>query len=220
MTLVRIPTELTTAATDLVLAAFAVVAWFLLQRDGPKGLRGLLWRTVLLLLAVTALLGAVAHGLLPLTLVAFSAWGVFLIDPDEFLPFMIYEAAAMVLAMAGFLWLTWRRILPGAGWIAASIAVNIAAAAIQASPRQLDQLPATTASASISTSMPGSISRLTSTIVVAGMMSPNASLWARPTSSQRSISVTKIRVRTTSERFASAFSSTSAMISMQRTACA
>jgi hypothetical protein len=63
MTLVRTPTELTTAATDLVLAALAASAWLLLRRDGPDGLRGLLWRMAAAMLAVTAFLGAIAHGL-------------------------------------------------------------------------------------------------------------------------------------------------------------
>lgn len=176
MTLVRIPTELTTAATDLALAVIAVIAWLMLNRDGPEGLRGLLWRTVFVLLAITAFLGAIAHGLLlgdtafvniwratylglsllvaafllaavrdvlgdaaarrsllAITLVAFAAWTVFLVNPDNFLPFVIYETVAMALALAGFVWLSIRKTLPGAGWIAASIAVNIIAAAIQAS---------------------------------------------------------------------------------------
>ena len=176
MTLVRIPTELTTAATDLLLAVLAITAWVILNRDGPDGLRGLLWRTVFVLLAITALLGAIAHGLvlgetafaniwratylglsllvaafflaalrdvmgdsaarrgsLVVTLVAFAAWTVFLVDPDNFLPFVIYEIMAMLFALAGFVWLSIRGSLPGAGWIAASIAVNIVAAAIQAS---------------------------------------------------------------------------------------
>ena len=45
---------------------------------------------------------------------------------------VIYETVAMVLALAGFLWLSWHKTLPGAGWIAASIGINIVAAAIQA----------------------------------------------------------------------------------------
>lgn len=176
MTLVQIPTELTTAATDLVLAALAVIAWLFLRRTGPDGLRGLLWRSVFMTFAITAFLGAVAHGIelgetafiniwratylglsllvaafflaalrdvagdsaarrgaLVVTPIALAAWMIFLMDPDDFLPFVIYEGIAMVLALTGFLWLSWQRTLPGAGWIAASIAVNIIAAAIQAS---------------------------------------------------------------------------------------
>lgn len=47
-----------------------------------------------------------------------------------------------------------------------------------------------TASASISTSISGEMSRLTSTMLVAGRIPPKNSLCARPTSSQFSISVT------------------------------
>ena len=47
-----------------------------------------------------------------------------------------------------------------------------------------------TASASISTSISGEMSRLTSTMLVAGRAPPKNSLCARPTSSQFSISVT------------------------------
>ena len=47
-----------------------------------------------------------------------------------------------------------------------------------------------TASASISTSISGSMSAATCTIVEAGRTSPNTSPWARPTSSQREMSVT------------------------------
>ena len=47
-----------------------------------------------------------------------------------------------------------------------------------------------TASASISTSISGEMRRLTSTMLVAGRTWPRNSAWARPTSSQRSMSVT------------------------------
>ena len=49
---------------------------------------------------------------------------------------------------------------------------------------------ATSATASISTSIRGSIRALTSTIVISGRMSPNTSPWARPTSAPREMSVT------------------------------
>jgi hypothetical protein len=48
----------------------------------------------------------------------------------------------------------------------------------------------TTATASISTSIRGSIRALTSTIVITGRVSPNASAWARPTSPVRAMSTT------------------------------
>ena len=48
----------------------------------------------------------------------------------------------------------------------------------------------TMASASISTSISGLMSRLTSTMLVAGRMSPNTSPCARPTASQSAMRVT------------------------------
>ena len=56
----------------------------------------------------------------------------------------------------------------------------------------------TTASASISTSRAGSIRAVTPSIVEAGRTVANTSPWARPTSVHRPMSVTKMRVRTTS----------------------
>ena len=61
---------------------------------------------------------------------AFS--GYMLFDPDNFLPFIVYETVAMLLSLAGFIWISIRRDLAGAGWMTAAIAVNILAAAIQA----------------------------------------------------------------------------------------
>jgi hypothetical protein len=175
MTLVRIPTELTTAATDLLIAACAVAAIVYLQRSGPSGLRGLLWRTMFGFLAVAATLGAIAHGLVldertfavtwyatylalslvvaafflaslrdlrgdtparqatPIMLVvAFGFFSWFLIDPDDFRAFILYEAVAMLLALVFYLYIAARRRLPGAGWIAVSIIINLIAAGIQA----------------------------------------------------------------------------------------
>jgi len=175
MTLVAIPTEQTTAATDLLIAGLAVAAFIYLGRNGPTGLRGRLWRSVLMFLAVAAFLGAIGHGIvlgdgadrvlwgliyLPLALlvamflaasirdlagdnagrrsvsalivVALCFYAYALLDPDNFLPFILYELAAMTLSLTSFLWITKRRELRGAGWITAAIAVNILAAAIQA----------------------------------------------------------------------------------------
>ena len=72
--------------------------------------------------------------------------------------------------------------------------------------------PPIIASASISTSMSGSISCDTSTMVVAGRISAKASPWARPMASHWLISVTKMRVRTTSLKSASASFSAFSMI--------
>src|SRR6266850_6220648 len=68
----------------------------------------------------------------------------------------------------------------------------------------LDTAHGINASASISTNISGAISRLTSTIVVAGRMSLKNSPCARPTWVQSSMLVTYIRVRITSLREAPA----------------
>src|SRR6185503_6786863 len=82
----------------------------------------------------------------------------------------------------------------------------------------LDSL--TTASTSISTIMSGLTSALTSTIVAAGRMSRNTCPCARPTASQREMSVTYIRVRTTSRKLAPASWSAFSMLRKHWTACA
>lgn len=175
MTLTQIPTEQTTAITDLLIAVLAIAAVTFLRRRGPAGLRGQLWRAVFQLLAIAGLLGGVAHGLvlgetaftvtwwgtylalslliaafflatardlwgdlsarrlvIPAVVVALAFYGYFVFEPDSFLPFILYESAVMVFALLAYLWLAWRQQLPGSAWIAASIAVNIVAALIQA----------------------------------------------------------------------------------------
>lgn len=175
MPLNDIPTEQTTAATDLLIAVLALASTVYLRRRGPGGLRGVLWRSVLALLAVAAFLGAISHGVilgrrtyfllwgliyLPLALLVamflaaairdlggdrvgrraapllvilgLAFYGYALLDPNNFLPFILYELVAMTLSLAIFIWITARRNSPGAAWIAVAISVNILAAAIQA----------------------------------------------------------------------------------------
>ena len=75
----------------------------------------------------------VARRALPVLLVvAIAFFGYAMLDPENFLPFVLYEVTAMTLSLAGFIWITIRGGLPGAGWITAAIAINILAAAIQA----------------------------------------------------------------------------------------
>lgn len=176
MTLIQIPTEQTTAITDLLISVLAVASVTYLKKHGPGGLRGHLWQTVFLLLALAGLLGAIVHGFVLAETVYYTLWqstylvlalliaafllattrdllgdararqalpvlavialgffGYFILDPDNFLPFIVYESTVMVLALAGYLWIGLRGDIPGAWWITASIAVNIVAAAIQAS---------------------------------------------------------------------------------------
>jgi hypothetical protein len=175
LTLIDVPTEQTTAATDLIIAVLAVVAAIYLRKQGPTAFRGRLWRGVFWLLACAGLLGAIGHGLtldehvyngvwlfayLTLALlvaaflvatlrdlvgdsmarrafplfpvIALAFFGYAMLDPGNFMPFILYESAAMALSLAGFAWITIRGDLPGAAWITAAIAVNIVAAAIQA----------------------------------------------------------------------------------------
>ena len=176
MTFIQMPTEQTTAATDLLICVVAVAGLAYLWRRGPTGLRALLWRSVFVLLAIASLLGAIAHGIelgqavytwiwratylalalvvaaflvaairdvfgdatarrvTPLLLVvALGSFALFVAYPENFRPFILYEAVAMLLALAGFVFLTVKGSLAGSGWIATSIAVNMIAAAVQAS---------------------------------------------------------------------------------------
>jgi hypothetical protein len=172
-----IPTELTTAATDTLIAATAGICVVLLQRwrERDRWKAGV-WSWVFGLLAAAALLGAAVHGLvlstrlqtvlwqplflslglvvalfvvaavydwrgrdtarsaLPIMLVvALLFYAITRLASGTFLVFVLYEAAAMLFALAIYVALAVRRSLAGAGWIAAGIGLNIVAAAIQAS---------------------------------------------------------------------------------------
>ncbi len=63
MALNPMPTELTTAATDAILALLALICirWLGARRSADPG-KVTLWILVLALLAVASVLGAVAHG--------------------------------------------------------------------------------------------------------------------------------------------------------------
>jgi hypothetical protein len=171
-------TELTTAATDLVLALVCLIGIGLILRSGirrTEGQRGAVWIGVFGLLGISGLLGAAVHGLAlspgqesflwhPLYLalggaVALFAAGV-LIDlrgsplpvraiagllaagvlfygltavfSGAFIVFVVYEAAALLFALGGYLYLFRRDRERYSLWMAAGIAVSIAAAAVQA----------------------------------------------------------------------------------------
>lgn len=172
-----VPTELTTAATDAMLAVLALgaIRW-LAHRRAPDPPKVTLWILVLALLAVASALGAVAHGLdlspdtvyllwqplflslglvvalfviaavhdgigpgtarrllIPALLVGACFYLVTLLFPGTFLVFVLYEAVAMLVALALYVKLALRS---GAGWarlMVLGIALNVVAAGIQAS---------------------------------------------------------------------------------------
>ncbi len=109
-----------------------------------EGVRDLLWQPLFLSLGLVVALfvvGAVydwrgraaARRILPfMVVVGVAFYGITLILSGGFLVFVLYEAAAMLFALAAYLALAARRRLAGAGWMAAGIALNIVAAAIQA----------------------------------------------------------------------------------------
>ena len=63
MDLIDIPTEQTTAATDLLLTAVAVAGIWLLRRPCTDPWKARLWATAFACFALASLLGAMAHGL-------------------------------------------------------------------------------------------------------------------------------------------------------------
>ncbi|MDD2760161.1 MAG: hypothetical protein PHH11_07690 [Methylomonas sp.] len=176
MQIISIPTEQTTAATDLAVALlalfFAFRVWRLSKYDDKKAN---IWVTVFLLLSIAGVLGTIAHGLAlddkirnllwrPLYLslgllvsyfvvaTVYDVWGESITSrvvrpmiflgvaffvaaiawPDDFIIFIVYEAAAMLFALIGYSWLTIRRLLNGAGLILWGILLSIVAAAVQA----------------------------------------------------------------------------------------
>lgn len=172
-----IVTELTTAATDALLAVLALVCIrHLAVRRSADPQKVTLWVLVLALLAVASALGAVAHGLdlspdilwllwqplfLSLGLVvalfvvaavydgfgaaaarrllipALVAGGAFylltLVFPGTFMVFVLYEAVAMLVALALYVRLAIRDGQKWAWLMVLGIGLNIVAAAIQAS---------------------------------------------------------------------------------------
>lgn len=171
------PTELTTAATDAILAVECVAVIIGLRRHRPAGWRLGLWCWVFGLIAFAGGLGAVAHGLDLSEAVRTALWGPLylalgvlvalfavgavadwqgpararrwvpwsvgvgvlffgltqLLD-GAFLIFVVYEAAAMLGALAIYVGLAAGRRQRGAGTMAFGVLVNLAAAGLQASP--------------------------------------------------------------------------------------
>jgi len=172
-----IVTELTTAATDAVLAVLALVCirWLAARRTADPE-KVTLWVLVLALLAVASALGAVAHGfdlsadalwllwqplflslglvvalfvvaavydafgaaaarrlLIPALVVGGAFYLLTLVFPGTFLVFVLYEAVAMLVALALYFRLALRDGEKWAWLMVLGIALNIVAAAIQAS---------------------------------------------------------------------------------------
>jgi len=177
MALNPVPTELTTAATDAILALLALycIRWLGARRSADPA-KVTLWILVLALLAVASLLGAVAHGfdlsadtlyllwqplflslglvvalfvvaatydglgpaparrlMIPALVAGACFYLVTLLFPGTFLVFVLYEAVAMLVALALYVRLA---LVTGRRWawlMVLGIALNIAAAGIQAS---------------------------------------------------------------------------------------
>ena len=174
MEFVHSVTELTTAATDLLLALVALVCIYLLQSRLKVTARLLCWIVIFSCLVVAAFFGAIAHGIeltdqiknslwmliylslallvsmfvvavchdvfgldaakrlfIPAALIAIAFFVYATQFSSSFLPFIIYEVVAMLVALLGYVWLLARGFL-GAHWFVAGIVLTIVAAAIQA----------------------------------------------------------------------------------------
>lgn len=107
-------------------------------------LNSLLWKPINLALGLTVAMfvvgvvydlwgPAAARRALPITIAAGAAFfAVTVIVPGTFLVFILYEAAAMLLALVAYILLAARGRLPGAAVMALGIGISIAAAAVQA----------------------------------------------------------------------------------------
>ena len=75
----------------------------------------------------------VARSVLPFMLAAgFGFFLVTVIFPGNFMTFIAYEAVAMLFSLGGYIVLTFKGTLPGAGWMLAGVFVTILAAVVQA----------------------------------------------------------------------------------------
>lgn len=99
------------AALGLTVACF--VAGAVLDRWGPAAAR---------------------RALLAMLLLSAGFFGYATFWAKSFLPFIIYEGAAMLFCFGVYLTLTIQRRLPGAGWMLAGVGITILAAALQAMP--------------------------------------------------------------------------------------
>ena len=171
-----VPTELTTAATDAMIALLGIgcIRWLAMRRSADPD-KVTLWVLVLGLLVIASALGAVAHGLdlsgdtlfilwqplflslglvvalfvvaavydgfgpraarkvlIPAVVIGAGFYLVTLLFPGTFLVFVLYEAAAMLLALVLYVRVALRTRERWAWLMVLGIALNIIAAAIQA----------------------------------------------------------------------------------------
>jgi hypothetical protein len=176
--LIRSSTELTTSATDAVLAIeCAVVIAFLLSTGAADRWRTRLWCSVFGLLAIASFLGVLVHGLDMPDSIRAALWkplylslgilvALFVVGAiadwrgramaqrlvpwsigvgaaffaltqfvsGAFIVFVIYEAIALLSALAIYTFLAATHCLKGAAVVALAILLNLAAAGVQASP--------------------------------------------------------------------------------------
>ena len=131
-----------------IFALLAIAAVLGAAAHGLKlsaALRALLWQPLNLSLGLLVALFVVAvvhdsrgyHGsrqlLYPMLLVGGMFFCSTLIWPDDFLPFVIYQALAMLFALAGYVWLALRQHMAGAWLMAVGVLLTMVAAALQAS---------------------------------------------------------------------------------------
>jgi hypothetical protein len=69
---------------------------------------------------------------LPMIGVAVIFYTITILIPGTFLTFIVYEAIAMLFALAGFIYLAVRKHPSGAWWMVAGILITIVAAVVQA----------------------------------------------------------------------------------------
>ncbi len=111
------PTELTTAATDLLLAiGCALATWRLLHETRGAPFRRRLWGGVFALVGLASLLGAVAHGLVLPGWLAEAIWH----------PLYLALGLSVALILVGAL-LDTRGITGARHWLGPALAVGVAA---------------------------------------------------------------------------------------------
>lgn len=177
ISIIDIPTEQTTAFTDLILGLVVVGVFISIFRlpGNTSGTKTRIWLSMFAFLGVASFVGTFAHGFamshqlnfylwqpINLTLglviamfvaatifdiwgpaayrktqlvligVAIIFYGTTLLIPGTFLTFIVYEAGAMLFALAGYFYLAVKNKMAGAWWFVAGILITIIAAVIQA----------------------------------------------------------------------------------------